>query len=156
MSNVPRVVTFCVTGIPQPKGSTKAFLPRGWTRPIVTSDNPRAKGWQQLVAEQAQTVAREGFFTGPVAVALIFRLPRPASAPKRVVHHVTKPDLDKLARCAIDGLIGVLLPDDRVVVELRARKLFAPVAAAPGAEITVADAAPPLLAQPSCDLLAEA
>jgi Holliday junction resolvase RusA-like endonuclease len=138
-----RRVTFSVTGIPQPKGSTKAFVPKGWSRAIVTNDNPKAKGWQQLVTEQAQTVAADGMFLGPVTLAVVFRLPRPTAAPRRVVHHLTKPDIDKLARCALDGLTGVLFPDDRVVVELRARKVYARLPEAPGADIIVADAAPP-------------
>ena len=157
-----RRVTFSVTGIPQPKGSAKAFMPRAWMqkavatgqaagRAVVTNDNPKAKGWQQLVTEQAQHV-EGGMFLGPVTVALIFRLPRPKSAPSRVRHHLTAPDLDKLARCAIDGLTGVLLPDDKVVVELRARKVFARLPEAPGAEIIVADAAPPEPAQTALEL----
>ena len=145
----PRIVTFSVMGIPQPKGSTKAFVPKGWTRPIVTADNPKAKGWQQLVAEQAQDVAREGFFVGPIAVAMVFRLPRPISLPKRVVHHLTAPDIDKLARCCLDGLTGVLYRDDSQVVELRARKVYSREAVAPCAHITVLDAAPPQAEQTS-------
>jgi hypothetical protein len=30
-------VSFRVLGLPQAKGSTKAFMPKGWTRPILTS-----------------------------------------------------------------------------------------------------------------------
>jgi hypothetical protein len=78
-----RSVTFRVTGKAEPKGSIKAFTPKGWTRPILTSTNPKVKGWQQLVAEQAQTVAADGLFMGPVALGVTFQLPRPQSLPKR-------------------------------------------------------------------------
>ena len=138
-----RVVSFEVIGKAEPKGSTRAFIPKGWTRPIITTNNPKSKGWQQLVAEQAQTVARDGLFTGPVVLIVTFRLPRPQSLPKRELHHVKKPDLDKLVRSTKDALKGVLYRDDSQVVDLHARKVYAAIAAAPCARITLEEAVPP-------------
>jgi Holliday junction resolvase RusA-like endonuclease len=135
-----RAVTFRVFGIAQPKGSTRAFIPKGWRRPIITTDNPKSKGWQQLVAEQAQAVAAEGLFLSPVALTVTFHLPRPQSLPKRVVQHTKKPDLDKLVRSTKDALKGVLYGDDAQVVELRARKVYAPTGSAPCAVITIEEA----------------
>lgn len=135
-----RSVTFTVVGIAQPKGSTRAFLPRGARFPVVTSDNPRAKDWQYCVATQAQLVAHDGLFLGPVAVRVLFALPRPASLPRRVVAHVRKPDVDKLLRATGDALTGVLYRDDAQIVELHARKVYAATGAAPSAEITVREA----------------
>jgi len=34
-----KVLTFQVYGEAQPQGSAKAFIPKGWKRPILTSDN---------------------------------------------------------------------------------------------------------------------
>lgn len=150
-----RTVSFQVVGIAQPKGSTRAFVPKGWTRPIITTDNPKSKGWQQLVSEQAQTVARDGLFVGPVVLTVTFHLPRPQSLPKRVLHHMKKPDLDKLVRSTKDALKGILYGDDAQVVDLHARKAYAAIAAAPCAHITVAEAVAPdpvqadLVADPS-------
>jgi crossover junction endodeoxyribonuclease RusA len=138
-----RRVSFHVFGVAQPKGSTKAFVPKGWTRPVVTNDNPKSKGWQQLVAEQAQSVAANGLFIGPVVLIVTFELPRPQSLPKRTLHHVKKPDLDKLVRCTKDALKGVLYQDDSQVVDLHARKVYADRTAAPCAHITVEEAAVP-------------
>jgi Holliday junction resolvase RusA-like endonuclease len=135
-----RIVSFRVVGVAQPKGSTRAFVPKGWTRPIITTANPKSKGWQQLVAEQAQTVAQDGLFVGPVLLSAVFCLPRPQSLPKRVLHHTKKPDLDKLVRSTKDALKGVLYHDDAQVVKLHAEKRYAAVAAAPCVHITVADA----------------
>lgn len=137
-----REVTFTVIGIAQPQGSTRAFVPKGWRRPIITGANPKNKGWRQCVAEQAQTAAAQGQFLGPVALRVQFSLPRPKSLPKRVVAHLTAPDLDKLVRSVGDALTGVLYRDDAQVVELRARKVYAGIGTAPSAEITVRDAAP--------------
>jgi Holliday junction resolvase RusA-like endonuclease len=43
------------------------------------------------------------------------------SAPKDMA---TMPDVDKLCRCALDALTGVVIVDDSQVVELSASKLY--------------------------------
>jgi len=143
MTTERRLVEFVVLGIAQPKGSTRAFLPHGHTRPIITSDNPRVKGWQQLVAEQAQSVADGQLFAGAVSLAVTFHLPRPKSMPRHRHHHTTKPDLDKLVRATKDALKGILYRDDAQVVDLDAHKVYAPIASAPRACITVAEVLDP-------------
>lgn len=132
--DVRRSVTFSVLGKPEPKGSTKAFVPKPWAvaavaagrspRAVVTNDNPAAAGWQSLIRGQAQTLY-EPPFAGAVQVSVVFRLPRPKSLPRRVQQCVKKPDIDKLARLVLDGLTGVLFLDDAVVVDLHARKVYA-------------------------------
>jgi hypothetical protein len=37
------VIQFVVYGIPAPKGSMHAFIPKGWKRAIVTDSNPKVK-----------------------------------------------------------------------------------------------------------------
>ena len=59
-----RVVTFRVVGKAEPKGSVRAFTPKGWTRPILTSTNPRVKGWQQLVAGEIDFVSVQQQLSG--------------------------------------------------------------------------------------------
>ena len=77
---------FTVYGVPIPQGSMKAFTPKGWTRPILTSDNKKTKPWRQEVAGAAlEAMQRYGF-------------EKPQSTKKSVVAKTTKPDLDKLAR----------------------------------------------------------
>jgi Holliday junction resolvase RusA-like endonuclease len=133
-------LAFVVYGIPQPKGSAKAFLPKGWTRPIVTSDNPKNKGWQQLVAESATRAignCRPPFeqFAGPVTLAVTFYLPRPKSLKQKTAPHTTRPDADKLLRSVKDALSGVLWRDDSQVDTVTVRKLYAEPGAVPRAEI---------------------
>jgi Holliday junction resolvase RusA-like endonuclease len=134
-----RVVSFRVLGTPQPKGSTRAFLPTGSTRPIVTTDNPKIREWQHAIGAVAQTLG-EAMFEGPIAIDLGFRFVRPKSKPRRVVHHVTRPDLDKCVRCVFDALQGILFADDAAVVSLTARKWYAAEGTAPGVEVAVATA----------------
>ena len=136
-----RTVTFEVIGIPRPQGSIRAYTPKGWTRPILKHDNPETKGWKQLVAEQAQAVAVE-VFEGPITIALRFYLPRPQSLPRKVTHHVKKPDLDKLVRCVNDALTGVLYRDDSQIVDLFAAKVYVTGLLSPRALITVTEASP--------------
>lgn len=133
---IPAEVRFTVFGQAQPKGSAKAFMPKGARFPVVTSDNPALKGWETTVRHALRSVMattpREtlaALFEGPVRVVLDFHLPRPASLPKRVQQHVKKPDVDKLARGAVDALNTVLIRDDSQVVELRARKVYAETSA---------------------------
>jgi crossover junction endodeoxyribonuclease RusA len=153
MTGERRTVTFRVIGKAEPKGSTKAFLGRGSRFPIVTSDNPRLRGWEQLVREQAQAVAREGLFPGPILIAIVFNLPRPQSLPKLARHHCTRPDLDKLVRAVVDALIGLLYVDDSSIVQLHARKCYAEPGIAPWVCITVAEAPAPAPRQSSLQLL---
>jgi hypothetical protein len=136
------ILKFSVYGVAQPKGSARAFMPNGAGMPVVTSDNPKNKGWQQLVAE-AGGRAIEGIggtmFSAGTALTLWveFRLPRPASLPKRVVEHTKKPDLDKLIRSVKDALTKVAWNDDSQVVEVYARKIYAAKDEAPRADILI-------------------
>ena len=117
-------IRFTVYGDPLPKGSTRAFVPKGWTRPIITSATKGLKGWEQKIAAAAQLKADGTLLTGPVRLALSFYLVRPKSLPKRAVLHTKRPDLDKLVRGAADALIGVLLKDDAQAISIHASKHY--------------------------------
>lgn len=138
-----RIVSFEVRGVAAPKGSLRAFMVKGRKFPIVTHDNPRTRGWQWLVSDQAQRVSQDGLFVGPVALAVAFYLPRPASLPRHVRHHTKKPDLDKLLRCTKDALKGILYRDDSQVVDVIASKSYTAVNGIPRACISVAEAGAP-------------
>jgi Holliday junction resolvase RusA-like endonuclease len=125
------LLEFRVNGIAQQAGSKRAFVPKGWTRPIITDTNKNLKTWQQLVAEVAhhellqRPVIERGQWRDGVRLGVVFYLPRPVSLPRRVVAHVKKPDLDKLIRSVQDALAGVLYRDDAQIVDLVARKRYA-------------------------------
>ena len=118
-------VRFAVLGTPQPQGSAKAFIPKGWSRAIITSDNKKLKPWRQDAAQQALE-AMDG--VKPVKCAVVvyvtFHFARPKSLPKRVVHKTTKSDVDKLARGILDSLTGTVFEDDSQVIALMATKQF--------------------------------
>lgn len=61
---------------------------------------------------------------GPVAMDLFFYLPRPKSLPKRVVHHLKKPDKGNLEKGVEDTLKGLIWRDDSQVIDGRVRKQY--------------------------------
>lgn len=115
-------VQFVAYGTPQPKGSTRAFVRGG--RAIVTSDNPKVKAWQNVVAKSAKLAYPQTTFDGAVSVFARFSLPHPTTG-KRRLHHTTRPDLDKLLRAVGDSLSGVLWKDDAQIVNLEGTKEYA-------------------------------
>lgn len=134
-------ITFLVRGLPVPQGSARGF--RAGNHVIITSDNRSLSQWRRLVSDVAQNHAPEALWGGPVAVRLQFRLPIPKSRPTtrgrgkdkhRVkVYPDRKPDLDKLARAALDSLTNVILKDDAQVIRLTASKEYG----VPGVSVTV-------------------
>jgi crossover junction endodeoxyribonuclease RusA len=144
MAAPPLTLSFIVVGVAQPQGSTRAFMRPGMQFPVVTHDNPRLHQWRDLVATTVSRTMEEHLiplFLGPVALRVVFALPRPQSLPRRVVTHLKAPDLDKLLRAIGDALTGVVYRDDAQIVELVGRKLYAPLGVPPTATITVSAAA---------------
>lgn len=119
-----RVLAFNAIGEPQAKGSLRAFTPKGWNRPILTSTNKGLKAWEGTVQMAAQWVADGTVITGPVVVTIRFFLSRPASLPKKIREHVRRPDLDKLVRGSLDALNKVIWEDDSQVVQITATKRY--------------------------------
>lgn len=114
-----RVVIF-VPGIPVPQGSKTAFVVGG--RAVVTDQNRKTlKPWRAVIAEHAD-IART--FDCPVAVRLVFYMPRPKRP--RWTRPAVKPDIDKLTRAVLDGITdGGLIADDARVVDLHVHEEYA-------------------------------
>ncbi len=118
-------VSFTVYVKPQPQGSTRWFIPKGWTRPIITTDNKNLKPYRQQVAETAFSYCGEPLARHvPARLTLRFYLERPPSIPKKRTHHVVKPDLDKLIRSTGDALKGIAYHDDGQIVSLACEKFY--------------------------------
>lgn len=140
-------LVFTVFGLPQPQGSAKAFMPKGSRYPVVTSDNPNLKAWRRDVARAALSAGCAGRqpHDGPMRVELDFYLHRP-QALKVDRPHITRPDVDKLARGILDALTGVVWRDDGQVVTLTARKFYTEAGVSPRAVILVQPEDLPLMA----------
>jgi crossover junction endodeoxyribonuclease RusA len=116
-------IVFTVRGLPVPQGSTRAFVSGGRAR-VVSTSAPLA-AWRHAIATEARAAMGDRpTIDGPVAVAADFYLRRPKSAPRRVMHPATKPDVDKLARALLDACTGVVFVDDSRVVSLSVGKLY--------------------------------
>lgn len=124
-----RIISVRVNGIPAPQGS-KRHVGGGRMVESSTAVGP----WREAVRAQTQlVVGDDGPIEGPVDVVLSFYLLRPKghfgarglrpSAPRRPG---VKPDLDKLVRSTLDGLVaGGALEDDARIVGLVASKHYA-------------------------------
>ena len=118
-------IQFTVLGVAQPQGSTRAFIPKGWNRAIITSDNPKNKSWRQETSNEAM-IAMQGkpMMEGPVELIADFYFDKPKSTKKSVVHKITKPDVSKLARSCEDAMTGIVYKDDSQIVSETVRKHF--------------------------------
>ena len=146
MSAKPILRAF-IEGVPIPQGSARAFVVKG--RAIVTSDNPKLKGWREWlrVNLRSEWASIETLKT-PCSVHLTFVMPRPkshlsvkgvkASAP---THMTSKPDLDKLVRAVLDAVTDAgVWQDDAQVVGVSAAKTWASAQERTGISVTIWEA----------------
>lgn len=108
-------IDFWVPGIPAPQGS-KRHVGNGRLVEMSKKIGP----WRKAVANAARLALPAGHqpLDGPLVVAVDFWLARPKSAPvTRIILPVGPPDVDKLARGALDPLTqsGVIHDDSRIV-----------------------------------------
>lgn len=141
---------FTVEGVPIPQGSMKAFIPKNWDRPIITSDNAKLKPWRKLVSQLAGLEMRKRDYIQigkniPVRLTLSFYFEKPKSV--KTIDKVTKPDLDKLIRSCGDSLTGIVYEDDSQVTEIVAKKLYGSPSRVE-IEVQEADFPPATLLQP--------
>jgi crossover junction endodeoxyribonuclease RusA len=127
---------FFVPGMPQTQGSLRPILPKGGSRPVIIHDRGKElRLWQATIRYVAANVMVDKVLLpidGPVAVALIFRLKRPAAARSlRTDKQIWKwsypwrrPDLDRMQRAVLDALTGIVFEDDGQVIRLHAVKLY--------------------------------
>lgn len=156
-------LSFSVEGTPVAKGSMKAFMApiskkchacgNAKTRAVVTHDSKKTKPWQLLVswaakqemAEQRASISEKQ----SLCVDLRFFLARPKVHMRTKGGEVTdipkanapqspskKPDIDKLARCVLDAMQGVVYDEDSRIVGLTVVKFYADTRA-PGVEVFV-------------------
>ncbi len=146
-----RTLVFWVTGSPAPQGSKKSrpiYKGRGtervFTGKVATVESSAAvKPWRQDVAAAAEeAIAAQSWpgLDGPAHVRATFYVPRPSSAPKRVLYPFRKPDVDKYLRATLDALTTAgVVADDARFVDTFARKRFAQPGRPTGALIVVSE-----------------
>jgi len=124
-------ISFTAYVTPEPQGSMKAFIPKGWNRAIITSDNKDLKSYRQEVSKAAlEQRAKIGFYDvmfgkhSPVSAVFNFYFAKPDSVSKKRTQHVVRPDLSKLIRATEDALTGIIYTDDAQIVSIKAEKFY--------------------------------
>ena len=85
--------------------------------------------WKALIQDKVSTAIDNNggipyLLSDSVSVDLVFTFPRPKSLPKKVTHHIKKPDVDNLAKAVLDALNGIIYRDDSQVNKLSVSKLY--------------------------------
>jgi crossover junction endodeoxyribonuclease RusA len=123
------VITVTVHGLPAAQGSKRHV---GGGRMVEMSK--ALAPWREAVrAETQHTMNGQPPLEGPLRLAVTFYLPRPKGhtgarglRPSAPVWPAVRPDLDKCARAAMDGMgAGGAYLDDAQIVELGAAKVYA-------------------------------
>lgn len=132
-------ISFEVPGRPAPQGS-KAFKGIRGGKAILVESSANVGPWREriaLAAHNAMHCAGQPLLGCAVDVRLDFVMPRPKSTPRETPAAIKRPDIDKLARAALDAITSVIIADDSQVVGLRATKRLALPDESPGLEVTV-------------------
>ncbi len=66
----------------------------------------KTRAFERQVAALARKEYTGAPLEGPIGLALVFYLPRPKSAPKRITWPAVRPDLDNYSKAIIDALNG--------------------------------------------------
>jgi Holliday junction resolvase RusA-like endonuclease len=128
-------VRFVVLGRPQQKGSKQVMPVKGPRRFIVRESNAKARPWANTVSAVAREHWHGDLVMGPVVVSVAFYFARPkghygtgrnalALRPSAPTQMIVMPDVDKLARCALDALTGIVFRDDAQIVTLHVGKRY--------------------------------
>lgn len=112
-----------VHGRPAPKGSRIHGMTKtgnSFTRPASRYEKP----WTEEIRRVTQVVMRHHDQPDkPYGIRLTFYLRKPLKNRREMPWWPTQHDLDKLARCVVDGLVqGGALADDRHVIALTTTK----------------------------------
>ncbi len=128
-------ISFFIVGAPVAQGRPR-FARRGNFTKVY--DPPKSREWKEYVLAVAkQKIGKAPLLEGPLKMTLVFYMPRPKSLPKKVIHHIKKPDVDNLVKGVKDALSGFCYEDDKQVVDLRAIKKYAPIGEAGGVDVAI-------------------
>jgi len=129
------MVNYIVYGEPVGKGRPR-FARRGTFVSTYTPQKTKTYEDEIRMMATAAMGASEPLDT-PVTVAIYIRVGIPASYSKQkrkdalsgVLKPTKKPDLDNVAKCHLDAIQGIIIFDDKLVVNLHVTKVYAETAA---------------------------
>jgi Holliday junction resolvase RusA-like endonuclease len=125
------MVNYIVYGEPVGKGRPR-FARRGTFVSTYTPQKTKTYEDEIRMMATAAMGASEPLNT-PVTVAIYIRVGIPASYSKQkrkdalsgVLKPTKKPDLDNVAKCHLDAIQGIIIFDDKLVVNLHVTKVYA-------------------------------
>jgi Holliday junction resolvase RusA-like endonuclease len=125
------IVVYTVYGEPVGKGRPR-FARRGTFVSTYTPQKTKTYEDEIRMMAKAAMGASEPLDT-PVTVAIYIRVGIPASYSKQkrkdalsgVLKPTKKPDLDNVAKCHLDAIQGIIILDDKLVVNLHVTKVYA-------------------------------
>ena len=94
-------ISFTVAGSPVPKGRPRT-VKRG--NKTITYTPNKTRDYEDYVRSVASQYAPKELLKGALEVELHFFLQRPKTLPKRVVHHIKRPDVDNFCKLILDSL----------------------------------------------------
>lgn len=122
---------------PHAKGRPKVSTFGGHAQ-VYTPKKTRMAEADIKAAIRSEIAKAERFGAGePLVLWVTFYVVRPKSAPRRVKHPVTRPDLDNYLKTLLDALDKFAFPDDAQIVNIHAKKAFAAIGTTPGIEFVL-------------------
>lgn len=119
------MITLMIKGKPVPQGRPRFRIvqPKGKAPFASCYDPAESRAWKEEIKRQAIASGHQ-MLEGALSMELTFHMLRPKSLPKKIVHHMKKPDVDNLAKAVKDGMEGVFYKNDSQVCSLRVRKVY--------------------------------
>ena len=125
------IVMYTVYGEPVGKGRPR-FARRGAFTHAYTPEKTKTYEDEIRMMARAAMGSSEPLDT-PVTVAIYIRVGIPASYSKQkrkdalsgIIKPTKKPDLDNVAKCHLDAIQGIIILDDKLVVNLHVTKVYA-------------------------------
>ena len=115
------MIEFRVYSDPVAKGRPR-FARRGGF--IATYTPKKTKDAENNFLAQAVQFRPEKPLEGALEVNMAFSRLKPKSKPKKIVHCITKPDLDNFQKMVLDSLNGVFWHDDAQIIRITAEKKY--------------------------------
>jgi len=124
------IKNYSINIVPVAQGRPRFTVQGGYAK---VYDPPKSAAFKKALAWELKC-QNPTVLKGALTVTIIFRMPRPKSLPKKVVHHIKKPDVDNLVKGVKDAMNKLCYNDDSQIVELRAKKIYSTI---PGVDITL-------------------
>ena len=113
------MIWFTVYGNPIGKARPRFIRATGFCYTPKTT-----RQWEESIIGQALKHRPKELITRPIALRMDFYLMKPKSVTKKRQYPCVAPDCDNLAKSVLDALNGVMFLDDKLVVDMRIRKLY--------------------------------